>query len=136
LPTILDLVGLPAPEDVQGRTLGPLLSGSGESGLPDSFVVETRFRDADKLALYAPDFAYIENRDGWPGVNSEELQARGAAANGKETDQLRGRADVADAMRSTLRTWEESHPRAEPVEARRPLSPEELRQLRSIGYVE
>jgi arylsulfatase A-like enzyme len=134
-PTLLDHIGIAIPPGIAGRTLVPLLgAGTADPGLPRHFVAESRFRDVNKIAVYGGDWCYIENRDGWAGVNPRELQPRGGGENGVWTDRIEQQPEIAAALRDYLAQWEASHPPAPPTLDRDALSPEEEEQLRSIGY--
>ena len=136
LPTVLDYVGIAPSESIQGKSLLPLATGVGEPpNLPGVFVTETNWREVDKIAAYDDEWRYIENRDGWEGVNSLELQRTGIVENGKFTGQVEVYGDEAERLSDFLLWWEERHPRAESTQPPEDPSEEELDQLRSLGYV-
>jgi len=136
LPTVLDYVGIAPPAGIQGKSLLPLAAGVGEPpNLPRVFVAETNWREVDKIAAYGDEWKYIENRDGWEGVNSHELQRMGVVENGKLTDQVEIYGDEAGRLSDFLAWWEEAHPRVESTQPSEDPSEEELDQLRSLGYI-
>lgn len=135
-PTLLDLLGIAVPDGLTGRSLSPLLDdASAVIDLPDYFVTESRWRAVNKIGLYGEDWEYFENRDGWVGVNPVELQSRGGRENGAWTDRIGEQPAIAAAMRDYLAAWEEANPPARPTLDQDALSPEEIEQLRSIGYL-
>ena len=63
MPTILDYAAVPVPDGIEGRSLLPLLRDEDAAvDLPETFVAETRFRRQNKIAAYAKEWKYIENR--------------------------------------------------------------------------
>jgi len=144
MPTILDYLGIPVPDSVEGLSLMPLVRGETDRlPLPEYFVTETQFRINDKIAVYSPEWKYGENRDvdyitrkeRDQGVNSLELQLVGKKENGRKTDKISTHASVAEPMELFLREWEEQHPKVKPVPLKKAVSEEEKQQLRSLGYL-
>lgn len=137
LPTILDYVRIDAPAAIEGRSLLALMEGGEpEIDLPEQFVTETQFRDADKIGLYNRDWKYIDNRDGWRGVNRHELQPKGDLENGRVTDRAGARSESVAVMRALLDDWENRHRKVAPTPMSRPLSREEEEQLRALSYLQ
>ena len=137
VPTLLDLVGVPAPDGLEGVSLTPLIRGADDlEDLPRHFVVTTEFMRADKIGVYSPEWIYIENRDGHPGTNPIALQSVGGAQNGRETDAGDLHPDVRLELGRWLRLWEAGHPKVDPVLAGGALSASELEQLRALGYLQ
>jgi N-acetylglucosamine-6-sulfatase len=60
-PTILDLAGIPAPKDMEGRSLRPLAEGRTPRDWRRSFLYE--YEDASNLGL--PQFEGVRTADGW-----------------------------------------------------------------------
>jgi arylsulfatase A-like enzyme len=136
VPTVLDYVGIQPPRDFQGRSVLALATGVGEvPKLPGVFVTETNWRNVEKIAVYGDEWKYIENRDEWEGVNPFELQRVGVKENGKLTDVVEIHGDDAEGLREFLRWWEAEYPRAESTQPSEDPSDEELKQLRSLGYI-
>lgn len=136
MPTLLDYAGVVPPEGIEGRTLLPLASGeSAAPSLPSVFFAETNFRRANKVAAYSEHWRYIENRDGWRGVNGIELQRAGVNENGLYTDQIEVYPEEAGRLQAALREWERSYPRSESVQPGVGPTDEEIKQLKSLGYI-
>lgn len=60
-PTILDLAGIPAPRELEGRSLLPIIEGKKVPGWRRSFLYE--YEDASNLGL--PQFEGVRTADGW-----------------------------------------------------------------------
>jgi arylsulfatase A-like enzyme len=135
-PTLVELAGAPPLAGAEGRSLAALLEDPGAPvELPATHVVETRFRSADKIAIYGEDFAYVVNRDGQAGTKPVELQRNRAAADGASTDLAAERPGEAESLAGALASWERSHPSEPPtLNPERP-SERQLDQLRAIGYI-
>ena len=137
VPTVLDYVGVSVPEGLDGVSVMPWVRGEeAPVDLPDYFIAETKLRGHNKIAVYSPDWKYIENRDGHKGVNPRELQRVGVRENGRKTDQIAEHAATAGAMQACLRDWEQKHPEAAPSPCVKPLSQEEIDQFKAVGYLE
>jgi choline-sulfatase len=137
MPTILDYVDIPIPEDAVGKSMLGLIDETSKSiDLPEGFITETYLEDCEKIAVYTKRWKYIENRDEWPNVNPRELQPMGVTENGRLTDQINYTRPMAQELRSYLRTWERQHKREDrlslPVEK---LGDKEIQQLKSMGYI-
>jgi len=133
-PTLLDFAGIPIPEEMEGVSLLPLLAG-GDVPLPPAFVVETEYRDREKIGAYAKNYTYIANRAPHAGVGPRELQRAHHRANGTRTDVSDRFPQIAAKLAAYLDRWEREHPRAEPTRQTHSLSSEELDQLRALGYL-
>ncbi len=103
--------------------------------LPEVFVAETSWKDVEKIAAYTWEWKYIENRDGWPGVNPYELQARGVVENGALTDSIYSNPGEAEHLDALLAEWERRHRRAETTQPRGLPTDAEIEQLKSLGYM-
>ena len=136
-PTLLEYAGVPLAEGMEGVSLLPLLRDDGAAvSHPDLFVVETEFKEADKIGVYSPDWKYIENRDGHIGTNPQALQRFGETENGRKTDRAADFPEITQGLRARLQEWERSHPKAAPSLQEVEMSPAELEQLRSLGYID
>jgi hypothetical protein len=133
-PTLLDFAGVPIPEEMEGVSLLPLLEGR-EIDLPAVFVVETEYRDMNKIGAYTKEWNFIVSRDGHEGVNPRELQRVGHTENGRRTDLAERFPGVSAELAAYLHRWEGAHPKARPALQHRALSPEESEQLRALGYL-
>jgi arylsulfatase A-like enzyme len=137
MPTLLDYAGIAGPEGMAGRSLMPLLRDAEDDvDLPEIFVVETQFREADKIAAYSGEWIYIENRDHHGGTNPRAVQRGGAPANGARTDLADREASVVQEHAAYLKRWEQRHPRAEPNVRDDELSEGLEKQLRALGYLQ
>ncbi|HVR70226.1 MAG TPA: sulfatase [Vicinamibacteria bacterium] len=136
MPTILDYVGVPAPPDVDGRSLTPLLTGARKApDLPPYDVTETYYDGSDKRAVHSRSWTYIENRDGHEGVNARELQRAGASENGRLTDRIDEHPAVARELADYLRAWERRFPRRPATQPARGPSQDVVDQLKALGYI-
>jgi len=136
MPTILDYVGIPVPPGIDGRSLAPLLAGGGpEPDLPLYDVAETYYDGSDKVAVYAPGWTYIENRDGQEGVNARELQPAGQRENGRLTDKIGQHPDVARELADYLHDWERRSPRRPAIQPAGGPGQDVIDQLKALGYV-
>lgn len=136
MPTVLDYVGAKIPQDLQGVSLLPLVADQNVNTPANITISETNWRNVDKVAIYSQEMRYIENRDNWKGVNPKELQARTPMANGIKSDQISKEPKLAQEMSDKLLEWEQKNPKHINTEV--PVSeasPEELEQLRSLGYL-
>lgn len=145
MPTILDFLDISAPKEIVGKSLLPMIgSDSSEMGLPEGFVAETYFRGLNKIAVYSSQWKYIENRDGYPGVNEQELQPTGVKEDGRLTDAINTHPEVAQRMQEYLKAWRRRFRKVEPTphkedmagESMEQLRTETYRKLRSLGYLE
>jgi arylsulfatase A-like enzyme len=137
MPTLLDLAGVRAPPGLEGLSLLGLWDDTVDAPeLPRHFVVETQFRGGDKIGVYGPKWKYFEYRKPIPGKAPQELQARGGDEDGIQSNQIERHPGVAANLARVLADWEASHPRARPTLRHEPLPESEVRQLKSLGYLE
>jgi len=137
MPTLLDFAGVEGPEEMVGSSLMPLIRGTQERvGLPDHFVVETQLRSADKIAVYASDWEYVENRDAHRGTRPRELHPIGSMEDGAANDVSERHPEVAARLSQVLREWESTHPRASATLGERRAPDSLVKQLRALGYAE
>ena len=133
MPTVLELCGIPPAPDVHGLSLAGLAGGGAAPALPELFVAETAWRGRDKLAVYAEDWRYIENRDEHPGTAPRELQLPGGGENGGSTNQADSNPEASATLSEHLGLWERLFPRASSTKGGA-LSETVSSQLRAIGY--
>jgi arylsulfatase A-like enzyme len=137
MPTLLDYVGISGPNTMAGTSLMPLLRDPAEAvNLPERFVVETEFKNANKVAVYSNDWIYIENYDGHAGTGPREIQEVGAAANGSLTDGAGQHPQIVEERAAFLEHWKLTHPRIPPTLSGNDLPEESVEQLRALGYLE
>ncbi len=148
MPTLLELARLPIPDHVQGRSLLPLIAAPEnpeELGWPGGPVFSERVEAPGELVEGAPD-AYTVIRDGWKLIWNVELRDDRPELELFEhrTDPLNLNDVASDhgtlvaELRGEIETW------LERVEAEKvsdetlseDLSPQELEQLRALGYVD
>jgi arylsulfatase A-like enzyme len=136
-PTILDLLGIAIPKQMEGLSLKHLITGDGpKPALPEYIVTETLFRQNDRLGVYSDSLKYFENRDQLEGTAPREVQNKGINENGAATNKLAQRSAEAAEMEAYLREWETAHPKTEAIRRSGGLSKESIEQLKSLGYLE
>ncbi len=74
-PTLADLCGLPAPRDVAGRSLSPLLADPSAPWDHAAFTVNARNNQPSNLAVSTERFRYIEYADAKKPVELYDIQA-------------------------------------------------------------
>jgi arylsulfatase A-like enzyme len=134
-PTLLELAGLHVPPGLAGESRAPLASGNANAQQTIA-VVETHFRESNKIAVYTPRFKYVETRDGHPGTLPSELHLVGRFDDGSGTDVSNRHPDVARELAQILRRWEHTHPGADPTRAAEPPSEAHRKQLEALGYLQ
>ena len=147
MPTLLELARLPIPDQAQGRSLVPLMAAPEEPetlGWPGGPVFSERRRIPSESTEGAPD-AYTVLRDGWKLIwnvecrddrpelelfdhDTDPLDLNNVAGDhGALVAQLRGEIEIwlerVEAQKVSDETLSED------------LSPQELEQLRALGYV-
>jgi arylsulfatase A-like enzyme len=136
MPTLLDYAGVTGPTKMDGRSLMPLIRNDGPVSLPEHFMVETERKPSEKIGVYTPRWKYIESRDHRGGTNPVELQAIGTTENGAKTDVASQHPDITRELGAVVSDWERFHPKAPPSLQGVAMSPAELEQLRSLGYID
>jgi arylsulfatase A-like enzyme len=136
MPTLLEYAGVNGPGAMEGSSLMPLIRNDGPVSLPKEFMVETERKVSEKIGIYTPAWEYIENRDRHGGTNPIELQAFGTTENGAKTDVASRHPDLTRELGAFVSEWERSHPKAPPTLQGNEMSPAELEQLRSLGYID
>lgn len=136
MPTVLEYLKLPLPPGISGHSLLKMIyKDKPKVDLPRYFVAETYFRETDKIAVYSPEWKYIENRDDQKGANPRELQPMGVKENGIATDKIRENEAVASTLKEYLDSWENRYKKEPPISPQAPPTPDEIRQLKSLGYL-
>lgn len=131
LPTVLELLDLPVPEGLHGRSLVPALAG--EALAPRPALAEVRLypgQHGDSLEL-----------DGWKlvrGTGSEAPQLFDVRSDpGDERDVAAEHPEVVKRLGGLLEAAvREAEARAPGVRVTAPLGADELRSLRDLGYIE
>lgn len=137
LPTVLELAGLPKAEKAEGQSMAPVLLGQSERvDLPAYFVTETKWREADKLACYAADWKFFDNRVVPKGFARRELQKKGYRERGLLTDMLAKEPGVAIELQTFLTNWDMTNAPALPTPLKKEMSGEEKEQLEAVGYIQ
>jgi arylsulfatase A-like enzyme len=135
LPTLLDYIGIQAPKGIQGVSLMPLARGNAQAAVPRFAFTETEWKKVSKVAVYSDEAKYFENRDDWPGVLPQELQAIGPSENGLKTDLGSAKPELKEALKQLLQATEHPILRQESVQVGEDPSAEEIEQLKSLGYL-
>jgi arylsulfatase A-like enzyme len=137
MPTLLDILDLPVPEDLDGIPLTPALGDPrAPLPLPDYFVAETQLRGDEKAAVYGVNWKYFEHDDAHAGTAPRELQAMRIMENGSRTNLIDKDPETARAMADFLESWRRRYPRAPETAHKQAISQEEIEQLRAIGYLQ
>ena len=135
LPTVLDHVGLEVPSGLDGRSLLPLVRGEEDpTTRPRPVVVETRFRNADKLAWFGPDYRLVVNRDQHPGTAPIELFPVAVVENGAANNAAGEFPDLVQELADKLSTWERLNPMAEAWTPEDGIPEDVQKQLKGVGY--
>ena len=69
------------------------------------------------------------------GRQSPRTALLGSMENGTKTDRILEEKATAEAMQKMLGEWLASHQAVKPEKARTALSPEEIEQLKALGYL-
>ncbi len=141
MPTVLDYLGLPVPNNLDGVSLLRMIHGNeSDVALPEYFVAETQYDKSNKIAVYSKDWEYIENRDDLPvkkvAVNKVELQPAGIKEKGVLTDMVDKKPEIVKRMKKFLDRWERKYPKRKKTDPQKSPSPEEIKQLKSLGYIQ
>jgi arylsulfatase A-like enzyme len=136
VPTVLDYIGVAAPESIQGKSvLEFLVKDNGNSQPPGYFLAETNWRNVNKIAIYDNQWKYIENYDRWQGVNVSELQPIGIKENGKLTDKIHNHPEIAKKLKRILHQWKKKFPKVKRTQPSKKPGKKETNQLKSLGYL-
>ena len=132
-PTILEILGIDSPEDVEGRSLVPLLNGKTLLGKP--VFTERRFYDeVPEPYLKRRDYSVLDGR--WHFIQSDARhdELYDVEEDPGEARDLGEDHRMAEPLRKTLNAWlERLEPRYGAPEF--DSDPETLERLRSLGYV-
>jgi arylsulfatase len=155
MPTLLEASGLPVPEEAQGRSLWPLVTGTANAG---TVRAEGRFtarpaiseknvttvaagapppRDTESFAVVLGGFKLIHNTKHAAGRPEYELfDHRGDP--GDRKDVAAEHPDVVGRLSRELEAWHRKAQaaRLKPDAAGEGMSSEELERLRALGYIQ
>jgi arylsulfatase A-like enzyme len=145
MPTLLELSGLAGPSKMQGRSLVPLLDGSGVASWQERLAVTHTLVDkSDAGGEKGPHFGFIQGglkvvrKELEPGL-VEELYDRAAdPLDLKNLIESEGQRQRAGAITETFAEWRtrmEGLKLPGDEEIAQELSSEELRRLQALGYV-
>jgi len=147
MPTLLELSGIEGPSAMQGRSLVPLIDGSGEASWQDQLVITHTLRKEDEF----PDdpekghhFSFIKN--GLKVIRKEVDPALIEELFDRSLDRLdlnniigeAGRSESVEGLTKTFDAWRaktEAQQLPDDGEMTENLSSEEIRRLQALGYV-
>ena len=145
MPTVLDYLGLPIPDNLDGVSLLKMINGNeSDVDLPEYFVVETEL-NGNKIAVYSKDWKYIENRDDArkrknrkkrkiTAVNKFELHPVGIKEKGVLTDIAEKKPGIVKEMKRFLNWWEKRYPKEKRTALENAPFSKEIEQLKMLGY--
>jgi len=134
LPTLLELLGIPIPEPVQGESLATVMKGEQSPDVGDEAPVfaEGSLRAVKTVALDS------YTRGDWKLIETRVPEARRQLFNLRDDpqerhDRLASEPEVAERMGAELQRFRDALPvgHSEAV----PLTEEEIRELQSLGYL-
>ena len=130
MPTLLDLVGVPVPDAVQGESLAPTLLG----GPPSSLIAfgESPFFGKRRFVAFG-NFRLLLTK------SSEAFEVFGYTHDPLELDDIASTttSKIVKNLRSHLKTWQRAVDLAQlPQDTDAQVSEETIEQLRALGYVQ
>ena len=145
MPTLLTLSGLPVPQEAQGASLVPLMSGAPWTRRPAiSQKAETDDgndcpppHETESFAITADGWKLIENVKRAPGAPEFELYDAARDPLDRE-DAAAAHPEVVARLAAALASWKakaEAERLPPDSESNKTLKPEDLERLRSLGYV-
>ena len=126
-PTILDLLGIPAPAHVDGVTLLPLLRGAIEA--PRIALVENMLFSEERIGVRTADRKYVR----W---DSGKEEAYDLVTDPGESRDLAGLATAVQPLRELLATFERTIGRRALIARTPPPDGDSRGMLRALGYVQ
>lgn len=151
MPTILDLIGLAPPLEVQGQSLASLISNNPGETLTNSFRARPAFTGKAAIVQGAgpaprDSEAYSVIDDGWklvhhiaPGEGSPDKELFNHQSDPLNlNDVAAANPEIVERLTTLLETWRkftESHRLPADSEAAENLSQQEMEQLKSLGYL-
>jgi choline-sulfatase len=132
-PTLLDLLGGPAPEGLDGASQAAALRGLQDRAVHDVAFTQTYFRRSDKTAVIADGFHLIRDRN---AGGTSTLYALDEPL--QQTDLGGERPEVLQQLAAKLSSWEERVAAQAAGHGPTEGTPSEgmLEQLRTLGYIE
>jgi len=131
-PTILDALGIPAPSEIQGRSLLPLLLGERREGsdraYAETFYPRLHYGWSDLRAFYREDWKYVDA----PRPEMYRLSEDAAESTNLAAD--RGWEKERSALERAARRFIASGSEKALSPATASLGPEDITKLRSLGY--
>ena len=137
MPTILDYVQLPVPDECVGISLCRHMRGqAGEGEFPTEFMMETH-RFSNMVGVYGDQWYYVVSRQNRRprGTAEIELQKISVKADGQRTNQFRSHPKVARDLAERLAAWQKAYPPRPPTPRASAIPEHERKVLRSMGYV-
>lgn len=135
MPTILDLTGLPIPESAQGISLLPFLKGDQPKTLPELvFLHRGKYTDPSRPAFLLEEQFGVREKD-FKIIYASESHKWELYNNSSEDYPVKGHDQIRAELQEKLKAWlalteKMAKPSGEMV------SPEEIEELRSLGYVQ
>ncbi|HVR28382.1 MAG TPA: sulfatase [Thermoanaerobaculia bacterium] len=126
LPTLLDAAGIALPDGLDGVSLWPLLTGTGELAEPRQLVAENSLYGQERLAIVEWPWKLIVNRDR-PEVELYDLERDP----GESENLAAARPEVTERLAAALEERRLGATVQQPVE----LDAETRRELRALGYL-
>ncbi len=134
LPTVLELLGFPIPEPLQGESLAAAMKGEQDPDAGDGVPV---FAEASLRAIKTVELDSFTRGD-WKLIETRVPEARRRLFNLRDDpqerhDRLASEPEVAERLSAELQRFRDALPvgRSETV----PLSEAEIRELQSLGYL-
>jgi arylsulfatase A-like enzyme len=129
LPTALDWLGVPAPSDLAGRSLLPLLKGPADSTPPTAYGESIEF-----ARVFAGTPLRFLRRGNWKYIHQPEPELYDLARDpGEQQNLVSSQPDRVAALRKELETLLRTATAA--TDAATDVAPEERQRLAALGYV-
>jgi arylsulfatase A-like enzyme len=133
VPTVLDLLGIECPEDVQGRSLRPLIEGRGLVPVPVySEIYPLRPSDCSIYSLVKNGHKLIRVT---LGEETRTLLYDLASDPGERTDLTGAKSALVDSFDVEMVTWDRIAHMHTPDSGEVPIDSRRLKMLKSLGYI-
>lgn len=137
VPTVLELVGVPIPADVQGVSLVPLWSG--ETGTPYVFM-ESGTRQPSQLSIRKGSWklSKLRAKEDRERFGRNEIELYDLASDPGEREDVRAEhPEIARELEAALAHWQKTTPSYRKTEAEAPRVDDRTREmLKGLGYIE